>query len=79
MQINSNLYGHYASIFFNEYGEKQTKGQRKKIKSQRKNERKKKKRSIQKKKKGFEFVAVEWWAIVRFEGDWHTKFGEYLV
>ena len=28
---------------------------------------------------GFEFVAVEWWAIVRFEGDWHTKFGEYLV
>ena len=28
---------------------------------------------------GFEFVAVEWWAIVRFEGDRNAKFGEYLV
>ena len=22
---------------------------------------------------GFEFVAVEWWAIVRFQGDWHAN------
>ena len=28
---------------------------------------------------GFEFMAVEWWAVVRFEGDWHVKIGEYLV
>ena len=28
---------------------------------------------------GFEFMAVEWWAIVRFEGNWHVKFSEYLL
>ena len=28
---------------------------------------------------GLEFVAVEWWVVVCFEGDWHAKFGEYLA